>query len=65
LNVWIPTGSRTETAIGLHSAGEYRRNPFEQIAFDLQERFVLGQAPFDAELLVLQHLRQLDVVKPA
>jgi len=52
-------------AIGLHSAGEYRRNPFEQIAFDLQERFFLGQAPFDAESLVLQHLQQLDVVKPA
>jgi len=52
-------------AMGLHSAGEYRSNPFEQIAFDLEDRFVRQQAPFDAEQLVLQHLQKPGVVNLA
>ena len=45
-----------EYALGHISGGEYRNNPFEQIAFDLQERFIKQRIPFNVEPLVLQHL---------
>jgi hypothetical protein len=46
-------------AAGYVTHGGYASNPFEQIAFDLQDRFESGEAPFSVEPVVRQHLEQV------
>lgn len=42
-------------ALGL-AQGEYSNNPFEQIAYALEDRFARGEGPFSVEPLVRRHL---------
>jgi hypothetical protein len=44
-------------ALGYLNAGGYGDNPFEQIAYQLQDEFLRGTREFQAEPLVLKHLR--------
>jgi hypothetical protein len=45
-------------ALGYLHGGGYEDNPFEQIAYQLQDRFVRGKEQFEVEPLVLIHLEK-------
>jgi hypothetical protein len=46
-------------ALGHAMSGGYQTNPFEEIAYDLQARFVEQPTPFKIEPLVLDHLHNI------
>jgi len=46
-------------ALGYLNAGNYEGNPFEQIAYALQDDFARGDWNFQAEPQILSHLREV------
>lgn len=47
-------------ALGYLKAGGYEQNPFEQIAYQLQDSFVRGDWTFQAEPFVVRHLNEVE-----
>jgi hypothetical protein len=54
-----PNGFLLAYALGYLSRGGYDKNPFEQIAYELQSHFESGAQPFSVEPLVARHLKQV------